>query len=211
MKSRTASPQRPSCVRSERRSMSARFGPTSCATPNTSKRFEMTLPAREPRTTSGRPLLTASIAMINSGALPKLALRKPPIPGPVCSAACSVASPISHASGMSAAAARMKSRTLPAPVSRSTRIVAGARASDAQRMRRATARVAYRAVLDAVLFDWGDTLMRWSWQPELLDSGHAAGLRALGREPLPELTERFRDAYLPLLYVPGTLEEVEYP
>ena len=66
-------------------------------------------------------------------------------------------------------------------------------------------------MLDAVLFDWGDTLMRWSWQPELLDSGHAAGLRALGREPLPELTERFRDAYLPLLYVPGTLEEVEYP
>ena len=43
--------------------------------------------------------------MISSGALPKLALRKPPIPGPVCSAACSVASPISQASGMSAIAA----------------------------------------------------------------------------------------------------------
>ena len=43
--------------------------------------------------------------MISSGALPKLALRKPPIPGPVCSAACSVASPISHASGISASAA----------------------------------------------------------------------------------------------------------
>ena len=39
--------------------------------------------------------------MISSGALPKLALRKPPTPGPVCSPACSVASPISHASGMS--------------------------------------------------------------------------------------------------------------
>ncbi len=43
-------------------------------------------------------------AMISSGALPKVALRKPPIPGPVCSAACSVASPISQARGMSATA-----------------------------------------------------------------------------------------------------------
>ena len=40
--------------------------------------------------------------MISSGALPKLAFRKPPMPAPVCSDACSVASPISHASGMSA-------------------------------------------------------------------------------------------------------------
>jgi putative hydrolase of the HAD superfamily len=66
-------------------------------------------------------------------------------------------------------------------------------------------------VLQAVLFDWGDTLMRWDWQPELLDAGHAAGLRAIGRDPAPALTQRFRDAYLPLLWAPGTLEEVEYP
>jgi putative hydrolase of the HAD superfamily len=66
-------------------------------------------------------------------------------------------------------------------------------------------------VLEAVLFDWGDTLMRWTWEPELLEAGHAAGLRALGRDPLPALTTRFRDAYLPLLLAPGTLEEVEYP
>jgi putative hydrolase of the HAD superfamily len=65
-------------------------------------------------------------------------------------------------------------------------------------------------VLEAVLFDWGDTLMRWAWEPELLDAGHAAGLRALGREPLPELTARFRDGYLPLLQQPETLEEVDY-
>ena len=39
--------------------------------------------------------------MISSGAFPNVALRNPPIPGPVCSAACSVASPISHASGTS--------------------------------------------------------------------------------------------------------------
>jgi putative hydrolase of the HAD superfamily len=66
-------------------------------------------------------------------------------------------------------------------------------------------------VLDAVLFDWGDTLMRWAWEPELLEAGHVAGLRALGREPLPRVTEHFRETYLPLLSVPGTLEEVEYP
>jgi len=68
-----------------------------------------------------------------------------------------------------------------------------------------------RAVLAAVLFDWGDTLMRWAWEPELLAEGHDAGLRAIGREPVPALTERFRAGYLPLLRTPGTLEEVEYP
>ena len=66
-------------------------------------------------------------------------------------------------------------------------------------------------MLQAVLFDWGDTLMRWAWEPELLAAGHDAGLRAIGHEPVPAMTERFRDAYLPLLWVPGTLEEVEYP
>jgi putative hydrolase of the HAD superfamily len=66
-------------------------------------------------------------------------------------------------------------------------------------------------LLQAVLFDWGDTLMRWAWRPELLEAGHEAGLRAIGRDPVPSLTRRFRDAYLPLLWVPGTLEEVEYP
>ena len=66
-------------------------------------------------------------------------------------------------------------------------------------------------MLAAVLFDWGDTLMRWAWEPELLGAGHDAGLRAIGREPAPAMTERFREAYLPLLWVPGTLEEVEYP
>lgn len=66
-------------------------------------------------------------------------------------------------------------------------------------------------MLDAVLFDWGDTLMRWAWEPELLAVGHDAGLHAIGRDPVPAMTERFRDSYLPLLWVPGTLEEIEYP
>src|SRR3954467_3645326 len=53
--------------------------------------------------------------------------------------------------------------------------------------------------------------MRWEWDDALLDAGHRAGLTAIGREPVPALTERFRDAYLPLLVAPGVLEEVEYP
>ena len=80
--------------------------------------------------------------MISSGAFPKLAFRKPPIPGPVCSAACSVDSPISQASGMSEAAESTKRTTLSGLASLSTATVAGARASDAQRILRPTARLA---------------------------------------------------------------------
>jgi HAD superfamily hydrolase (TIGR01549 family) len=66
-------------------------------------------------------------------------------------------------------------------------------------------------VLEAVLFDWGDTLMRWEFEPRLLEAGHRAGLAELGLEPNAELTARFRDEYLPGLWAPGILEEVEYP
>jgi putative hydrolase of the HAD superfamily len=65
-------------------------------------------------------------------------------------------------------------------------------------------------VLRAVLFDWGDTLMQWTWDPELLVAGHCAGLAAIGHGDR-EITERFQDAYLPLLIRPGAIEEVEYP
>jgi HAD superfamily hydrolase (TIGR01509 family) len=60
-------------------------------------------------------------------------------------------------------------------------------------------------MLEAVLFDWGGTLAEWEWDDALLDAGHAAGLRALGREPEPALTARFREAYLPLV------EQSDYP
>ena len=65
-------------------------------------------------------------------------------------------------------------------------------------------------MLDAVLFDWGDTLMEWTWDPELLSIGQAAGLRALGRAPSPELIALLGDAYLPRLRREGTLEEIDY-
>jgi HAD superfamily hydrolase (TIGR01509 family) len=66
-------------------------------------------------------------------------------------------------------------------------------------------------VLAAVLFDWGDTLMRWAPEPDLLEAGHAAGFAAVGRDPMPAMTERFRSAYLSAFFAPGVIEEVEYP
>jgi putative hydrolase of the HAD superfamily len=69
-------------------------------------------------------------------------------------------------------------------------------------------------VLRAVLFDWGDTLMAFAYEPELVEAGHRAGLAALGRESLPEskeITAHFRERYEPMFWAPGTLEEIEYP
>lgn len=65
-------------------------------------------------------------------------------------------------------------------------------------------------MLEAVLFDWGETLVHWEWSPEVLELGHTAGLRAIGHGPLPELAARFAETYLPLFDAPGTLEEIGY-
>jgi putative hydrolase of the HAD superfamily len=69
-------------------------------------------------------------------------------------------------------------------------------------------------VLEAVLFDWGDTLMQFAYSPELVAAGHLAGLEAIDRADLPqagEVTQHFREEYEPLFWVPGTIEEIEYP
>jgi putative hydrolase of the HAD superfamily len=69
-------------------------------------------------------------------------------------------------------------------------------------------------VLEAVLFDWGDTLMDFKYDPDLVEAGHRAGLEALGRDSLPEpgiVAEHFREHYEPLFWAPGTIEEIEYP
>jgi HAD superfamily hydrolase (TIGR01509 family) len=66
-------------------------------------------------------------------------------------------------------------------------------------------------VLEAVLFDWGGTLVQFEWSQEVLELGHAAGLEAIGHGPLPGLTTRFSEMYLPLLFdSPATLEESGY-
>jgi putative hydrolase of the HAD superfamily len=69
-------------------------------------------------------------------------------------------------------------------------------------------------VLRAVLFDWGDTLFHFAYDEGLLAAGWEAGLGTVERDELPgpEATAAvFRERYLPLLFVPGSVEEVEYP
>jgi putative hydrolase of the HAD superfamily len=69
-------------------------------------------------------------------------------------------------------------------------------------------------VLRAVLFDWGDTLMEFAYDPALIGAGHQAGLEALGRDGVPDVertAEHFREHYEPLFWIPGTVEEIEYP
>src|SRR5688572_5941894 len=69
-------------------------------------------------------------------------------------------------------------------------------------------------MLRAVLFDWGDTLMQFEFEPDLVEAGHRAGIEALGRDgslDVDGMTAHFTEHYLPLFWVPGTLEEIEYP
>jgi putative hydrolase of the HAD superfamily len=69
-------------------------------------------------------------------------------------------------------------------------------------------------VLEAVLFDWGDTLMDFQFDEELMDRAFCAGLEALGRDDLAsadEIRAHFREHFEPLFWVPGTVEEIEYP
>ena len=65
-----------------------------------------------------------------------------------------------------------------------------------------------------MLFDWGDTLFHFAYDEAFLETGWEAGLAAIGKDGLPryeETAERFRERYMPLLWVPGAVEEVEYP
>ena len=69
-------------------------------------------------------------------------------------------------------------------------------------------------MIDAVLFDWGDTLFRFEFDDALLEEGWAAGLAATGCDGLPghaDAAARFRERYVPLLWRPGSLDEIEYP
>ena len=69
-------------------------------------------------------------------------------------------------------------------------------------------------MLRAVLFDWGDTLFHFAYDEELLEAGWRAGLATLENDDLPgpdETATVFRERYLPLLWVPGSVDEVEYP
>ena len=68
-------------------------------------------PTIEALTTSWSPSFRAKKAMISSGALPKVTFSRPPMPGPVLAAMCSVASPITAAVGITPSAAAAKIST----------------------------------------------------------------------------------------------------
>ena len=49
-------------------------------------------------------------------------------------------------------------------------------------------------MVEAVLFDWNNTLVRFTWDDELLEDGHRAALRAIGRGDDPAaFTDRYRE------------------
>jgi putative hydrolase of the HAD superfamily len=52
-------------------------------------------------------------------------------------------------------------------------------------------------VIEAVLFDWNNTLMQFTWDDELLAAGHRAGLTAAGSTLDPDaFTARYRELVL---------------
>jgi HAD superfamily hydrolase (TIGR01509 family) len=56
--------------------------------------------------------------------------------------------------------------------------------------------------------------MQFAYEPELVEAGIKAGLEAVGRDQLPpveKVVTHFRERYEPMFWVPGTLEEIEYP
>ena len=65
-------------------------------------------------------------------------------------------------------------------------------------------------MLEAVLFDWGGTLMDWVWDEELVETGVRAGLDAVGAslETAPNVVARYRRESA--LNDFDAVEEVEY-
>jgi hypothetical protein len=74
----------------------------------TSRMLPRMEPTSDALTTSCSPSRSAKKAMISSGALPKVTLRKPPIPGPERIASCSVAWPMRAAVGITPSAEQTK-------------------------------------------------------------------------------------------------------
>ena len=93
---------------------SRRSPPASIDTPSTSRMLPRIEPTSEALTTSCSPAPSANSAMISSGALPKVTLRNPPIPGPDRAASSSVARPINAAVGITPSAEARNTHVAPA-------------------------------------------------------------------------------------------------
>src|SRR3954453_582206 len=89
--------------------------PTSIAAPMTSRMLPRIEPTSEAFTPSCRLLFSANSAMMISGALPKVTLSSPPMPGPERAASSSVARPISAAVGITPPAETKKMAVAEAP------------------------------------------------------------------------------------------------
>jgi HAD superfamily hydrolase (TIGR01509 family) len=66
-------------------------------------------------------------------------------------------------------------------------------------------------LIEAVLFDWGGTLVEFEWDDELFLAGHRAGLAAIGsREDPAAFTQRYRRVVFPRVGEPyaGLLREL---
>jgi putative hydrolase of the HAD superfamily len=52
-------------------------------------------------------------------------------------------------------------------------------------------------VIEAILFDWNNTLVQFTWDDDLLEAGHRAGLAAVASDQdVAEFTERYRELVL---------------
>jgi HAD superfamily hydrolase (TIGR01509 family) len=66
-------------------------------------------------------------------------------------------------------------------------------------------------VLEGILFDWNNTLARFTWSDELLEEGHRVALAALGREADAEdFTARYREELVPRLGAADAADTVDY-
>lgn len=66
-------------------------------------------------------------------------------------------------------------------------------------------------MLDAVFFDWGNTLSQFTWDDDLLATGHRAALATLGRAgEADDFTARFRAETLPAVLAPDAAEHLDY-
>ena len=126
--------------------------------------------------------------MMSSGAFPNVAFRKPPIPG-------------------SGVVRRVLGRLADQPGERDERRGSEDEQRDVADVREAVEQHHHRAqreerveappdqargtlltslpVLDAVLFDWGDTLFHFAYEEDLLEAGWEAGLATLEQDGLP--------------------------
>ena len=114
----------------------------------------------------------------------------------MCSAACSVASPITQASGIKRERRDDEQRRLvevedePAEDRDRRQGERVPRGSSAPRASLAL------VVIEAVLFDWNNTLVQFTWDDELLDAGSPRRPRGRERPDVAEFTARYRGLVL---------------